>query len=177
MFSFCLSSEDKLPCLSSVSASTTQEGGRGRSACGADAACPHLSQIRKKSPSGRPISALIRLHHPSRSLSLPLSLSLTPQSTCSRTVSLALFLPSSPLTGRWYRAQCAPHRNRRRRSPTRCGTSELSTMPGYARLALVLLCLVALGECRRHRSRKKRWSAPADTHKPGRWVPIKQAFY
>ncbi|KAM8831318.1 gamma-aminobutyric acid receptor subunit rho-2-like isoform 1-T1 [Spinachia spinachia] len=40
-------------------------------------------------------------------------------------------------------------------------------MPGYARLALVLLCLVALGDCRRHKSRKRRWSAPTDTHKPG----------
>uniref|UniRef100_A0A3B4Y4U4 GABA(C) receptor n=1 Tax=Seriola lalandi dorsalis TaxID=1841481 RepID=A0A3B4Y4U4_SERLL len=40
-------------------------------------------------------------------------------------------------------------------------------MPGYARFLLLLLCLILVGECRKHKSRKKRWSAPAETHKLG----------
>ncbi|XP_037605795.1 gamma-aminobutyric acid receptor subunit rho-2-like isoform X2 [Sebastes umbrosus] len=71
------------------------------------------------------------------------------------------------LTGRWYRARSVLlHANRKRQSSTRCGTFKL-IMPGYARFLLVLVCLILLGECRKHRSRKKRWSAPAETHKPG----------
>ncbi|XP_051816840.1 gamma-aminobutyric acid receptor subunit rho-2-like isoform X1 [Acanthochromis polyacanthus] len=40
-------------------------------------------------------------------------------------------------------------------------------MPCYARFLLLLLCLIVIVECRKHKSRKKRWSAPAETHKPG----------
>ncbi|KAM9354166.1 gamma-aminobutyric acid receptor subunit rho-2-like isoform 2-T2 [Pholidichthys leucotaenia] len=40
-------------------------------------------------------------------------------------------------------------------------------MPLYARLLLLLLFLIVIGECRKHKSRKKRWSAPAETHKSG----------
>nr|XP_019947146.1 PREDICTED: gamma-aminobutyric acid receptor subunit rho-2-like [Paralichthys olivaceus] len=41
-------------------------------------------------------------------------------------------------------------------------------MPGYVRFLLLLLCLILIGECRRHKSRKKRsWSSPAEIHKQG----------
>lgn len=40
-------------------------------------------------------------------------------------------------------------------------------MARYARLLLLLLCVVLIGECRKQRSRKRRWSAPAEPHKPG----------
>ncbi|KAI9517143.1 hypothetical protein NQZ68_008399 [Dissostichus eleginoides] len=40
-------------------------------------------------------------------------------------------------------------------------------MPCYARILFIVLCLILLGECRKHRSRRKRWSAPAEGHKPG----------
>ncbi|XP_068199302.1 gamma-aminobutyric acid receptor subunit rho-2-like isoform X1 [Antennarius striatus] len=40
-------------------------------------------------------------------------------------------------------------------------------MPPYVRVLLLLLCLVPIAQCSKHRSRKKRWSAPAETHKPG----------
>ncbi|XP_029281616.1 gamma-aminobutyric acid receptor subunit rho-2-like [Cottoperca gobio] len=40
-------------------------------------------------------------------------------------------------------------------------------MPYYARFLFLVLCLILLAECRKHRSRKKRWSAPAESHKPG----------
>ncbi|XP_041832129.1 gamma-aminobutyric acid receptor subunit rho-2-like isoform X2 [Melanotaenia boesemani] len=41
-------------------------------------------------------------------------------------------------------------------------------MPCYVRLLFLLLCLMLVGESRKHRSRKKRWSASAETHKPGK---------
>ncbi|XP_028295964.1 gamma-aminobutyric acid receptor subunit rho-2-like isoform X1 [Gouania willdenowi] len=45
-------------------------------------------------------------------------------------------------------------------------------MPRYAAvLLLLLLCLVLVGEGRKHRSRKKRWSAPTEPHKPGKALP------
>ncbi|XP_033932154.1 gamma-aminobutyric acid receptor subunit rho-2-like [Pseudochaenichthys georgianus] len=40
-------------------------------------------------------------------------------------------------------------------------------MPCYARILFIVLCLILLGDCRKHRSRRKRWSAPAESHKPG----------
>ncbi|KAM7367528.1 hypothetical protein PAMP_013819 [Pampus punctatissimus] len=40
-------------------------------------------------------------------------------------------------------------------------------MSYYVRFLLLLLCLILIAECRKHKSRKKRWSAPAETHKPG----------
>lgn len=42
-----------------------------------------------------------------------------------------------------------------------------STMPCYVRILLLLLCVILIGECRKHRSRKRRWSAPAEPRKPG----------
>ncbi|XP_063352087.1 gamma-aminobutyric acid receptor subunit rho-2-like isoform X2 [Pelmatolapia mariae] len=41
-------------------------------------------------------------------------------------------------------------------------------MPRYTRVLLLVLCVSLIGECRKHRSRKKRWSAPAGTHKPAK---------
>ncbi len=73
---------------------------------------------------------------------------------------------SLPLTGRWYRAQSVLHADRRRHWSTGCGTFKL-IMPHYVRFLLLLLCLILIGDCRKHKSRKKRWSAPAETHKPG----------
>ncbi|XP_029903731.1 gamma-aminobutyric acid receptor subunit rho-2-like [Myripristis murdjan] len=40
-------------------------------------------------------------------------------------------------------------------------------MPYYTRLLFLLFCLILIVECRKHKSRKKRWSTPADAHKPG----------
>ncbi|TNN36898.1 Gamma-aminobutyric acid receptor subunit rho-2 [Liparis tanakae] len=48
-------------------------------------------------------------------------------------------------------------------------------MPAYARFLFVLLCVVLLGECRRHRTRRKRWSGPTETHKPGNPLTKKAA--
>ncbi|GLD73080.1 gamma-aminobutyric acid receptor subunit rho-2-like protein [Lates japonicus] len=39
-------------------------------------------------------------------------------------------------------------------------------MQRYSRFLLLLLCLILIGECRKHKSRKKRWSS-AETHKLG----------
>lgn len=70
------------------------------------------------------------------------------------------------LARRWYRAQNVLHAERRCHWSTLCGTFKL-TMPGYVRFLLLLFCLILIGESRKHKSRKKRWSAPAETHKPG----------
>ncbi|KAG7509257.1 hypothetical protein JOB18_038905 [Solea senegalensis] len=41
-------------------------------------------------------------------------------------------------------------------------------MARYVRFLLLLLCLILVGECRRHKSRKKRWSTPpTEIHKLG----------
>ncbi|XP_024912811.1 gamma-aminobutyric acid receptor subunit rho-2 [Cynoglossus semilaevis] len=41
-------------------------------------------------------------------------------------------------------------------------------MARYARFLLLLLCLILIGECKRHKSRKKRWSTPpTEIHKVG----------
>lgn len=77
---------------------------------------------------------------------------------------LTLFLP--PRTGRWYRAQSVLHADRSRHWPARCGTFKL-IMPCYARFLLLLLCLILIVECRKHKSRKKRWSVQTENHKPG----------
>ncbi|CAL8311841.1 unnamed protein product [Lota lota] len=37
----------------------------------------------------------------------------------------------------------------------------------YMRFLLLLCCLTLVSECRKHHSRKKRWSTPVDTHKQG----------
>ncbi|KAF7208929.1 gamma-aminobutyric acid receptor subunit rho-2-like [Nothobranchius furzeri] len=40
-------------------------------------------------------------------------------------------------------------------------------MPRCCSLPLLLLLLALCADCRRHRSRKRRWSAPADTYRSG----------
>lgn len=42
-----------------------------------------------------------------------------------------------------------------------------STMPCYFRLLLLLFSVILIVECRTQKSRKRRWSASAEPHKPG----------
>ncbi|XP_035278591.1 gamma-aminobutyric acid receptor subunit rho-2-like [Anguilla anguilla] len=40
-------------------------------------------------------------------------------------------------------------------------------MPYFTKLLFLLFCLMLIGECRKHRGRKRRWTGPVETHKHG----------
>lgn len=135
-------------------------------------ACEQLSQegrgaadaARCRAGVWRPIRTLIRLQHPSLS---PAHLFTTAR----------LFLPLSPCLrqedGTVHSASCT----RTRGVSERLAAGRLkSTMPCYVRFLLLLLCVILIGECKKHRSRKRRWSAPVEPHKPGTWV-LKSLFF
>lgn len=105
---------------------------------------------------GRPIRTLVRLQHPS----------LSPGALVHHSASLSPTLPPClrKEDGTVHSASCT----RTRGVSERLAAGRLkSTMPCYVRILLLLLCVILIGECRKHRSRKRRWSAPAEPHKPG----------
>ncbi|XP_024147536.2 gamma-aminobutyric acid receptor subunit rho-2 isoform X2 [Oryzias melastigma] len=95
-----------------------------------------------------------------QSVCLPQSSLPSSQSTCSpQSSDPVLLLPP--------RRRCCGAPSILHGDPGCHGSTSEAVMPGYLRLLFVLLCLLLIGECRKHRSRKKRWSAPAETPKPG----------
>ncbi|XP_066546582.1 gamma-aminobutyric acid receptor subunit rho-2-like [Amia ocellicauda] len=40
-------------------------------------------------------------------------------------------------------------------------------MPYFEKLMFLLFCLILMGECRKHRTRRRRWTGPVETHKHG----------